>query len=303
MNKRTKTLLVVGVVALAVVYWVFALPSVDDAEIPTDAASIERGAYIYQAGGCGACHQVEGTEDPSGGRELPSPMGGVFHVPNITPDMETGIGGWTGKDFLLALKHGRKPSGGFYWPAFPYRSYKDMTDQEVLDVAAYLQSIPAVGNQVADHDLPAWQFSWLMAGWNIMANFLEGTPPAISDDPQLERGAHLARVLGHCGECHTPRNAFGMTQLGREFEGVDVTDFEAPGITPTDLSSWSRDDFMGLLQLGMTANFDFVGGEMAEVVEHTSLLTEEDQAAYAAFFTRDPEEGDAAASPSETSDE
>jgi mono/diheme cytochrome c family protein len=291
MNKKTKTLLVAAIVVLAVVYWVFALPSVGNPEIATDAASIERGAYIYQAGGCGACHQVEGAEGPSGGYDIKSPFGGTFHVPNITPDVETGIGGWTGKDFLLALKHGRKSSGGFFWPAFPYRTYKNMSDQEVLDVAAYLQSIPAISNQVAKHDLPAWQFSWMMAGWNIMADFLEGTPPAISDDPQVQRGAYLARALGHCSECHTPRNVFGMMQLGSEFAGVEVTDFEAPEITPDALSSWSEDDFVGLLQLGMTANFDFVGGEMAAVIEHTKLLTEEDQLAYAAFFTRDPEQG------------
>lgn len=296
MSKKTTTLLIAGIVVLGLLYWAFGVPSVGNPEIATDAATIERGAYIYQAGGCGACHQVEGAEGPSGGYEIESPFGGTFHVPNITPDVETGIGGWTGKDFLLAVKHGRKPSGGFYWPAFPYRSYKDMSDDEVLDVAAYLQSLPAISNQVADHDLPGWQFSWMMAGWNIMADFLEGTPPAISDDPQVQRGAYLARSLGHCGECHTPRNALGMMQLGNEFAGVDML---APGITPSDLSSWSEEDFVGLLQLGMTANFDFVGGEMADVVEHTKLLTEEDQLAYAAFFLREPEEGAVAATPAE----
>ena len=297
MNKKTTTLLVAAIVVLAVVYWVFALPSVGNPQIPTDAASIARGAYSYQAGGCGACHEPDGSQGPSGGYDIKSPFGGTFHVPNITPDAETGIGGWTGKDFLLAVKHGRKPSGGFYWPAFPYRSYKGMSDEEVLDIAAYLQSLPAISNQVPDHDLPAWQFSWMMAGWNIMANFLEGTPPAISDDPQIQRGAYLARTQGHCGECHTPRNALGITELGNEFAGVEVEGFEAPAITPAALSSWSEEDFIGLLQLGMTANFDFVGGEMADVIEHTKLLSEEDQAAYAAFFTRDPQPG--AAAPSE----
>ncbi len=136
-----------------------------------------------------------------------------------------------------------------------------------------------------------------------MANFLEGTPPAISDDPQIQRGAYLARALGHCGECHTPRNAFGMTQLGSEFAGVDVTDFEAPEITPSALSSWSQEDFVGLLQLGMTANFDFVGGEMEEVIKHTSQLTEEDQAAYAAFFTRDAPDNGSEGAAAESGDE
>ena len=283
MKIRNKILLAVGVVVLGLLYWVFGIPMVGNPAIATDAATIARGDYIYHAGGCGACHQLEGADGPSGGYEIESPFGGTFRVPNITPDIATGIGGWTGKDFLLALKHGRSPGGGFYWPAFPYRTYKNMSDAEVLDLAAYLQAIPALSNEVADHDLPAWQFSWMMAGWNILAGILEGTPPAVGDDPQIQRGAYLARALGHCGECHTPRNSLGMMQLTNEFAGSEAI---SPEISPAELSGWTEEDFVGLLQLGMTANFDFVGGEMEDVIKHTSLLTEEDQNAYAAFFTR-----------------
>lgn len=288
MNKKTTTLLIAAIAVLAILYWVFALPSVGNPEIATDAASIERGAYMYQAGGCGACHQDEGAEGPSGGMLLESPFGGTFTVPNITSDVETGIGGWTGRDFMLALKHGRKSNGGFYWPAFPYRTYKDMTDQDALDLAAYVVTIPAISNEVPGHDLPGWQFSWMMAGWSIMADFLEGTPPAVADDPQLQRGAYLARALGHCGECHTPRNVFGIMKRGEEFAGVDM---EAPEIDAAGLSSWSEEDFLALLQLGMTPSFDFVGGHMAKVIEHTNQLTEEDQLAYTAFFKRNVEGG------------
>jgi mono/diheme cytochrome c family protein len=290
MSKKNKIVAGGLVIVLGLLYWVFGVPSVGNPEIATDAASIERGAYLYNAGGCGACHQVDGAEGPTGGYEIESrldimglPFGGIFRAPNITPDDETGIGGWTGKDFLLALKHGRSPGGGFYWPAFPYRSYKDMTDQDVLDIAAYLMSIPALPSEEQEHDLPAWQFRWMMAGWNIMADVMEGTPPAIADDPQVQRGAYLARVLGHCGECHTPRNSLGMMQLGNEFAGSEIVTAQ---INPEGLRNWTEEDFVGLLQLGMTASFDFVGGEMADVVEHTSLLTQEDQEAYAAFFKR-----------------
>ncbi|MES2604681.1 MAG: cytochrome C, partial [Pseudomonadota bacterium] len=61
------------------------------------------------------------------------------------------------------------------------------------------------------------------------------------------------------------------------------------------LGGWTADDFVAFLQLGMTASFDYVGGEMADVIEHTSVLTEEDQLAYAAFFTRGTGEDSAAA--------
>lgn len=294
MNKKAIPLIVVAVILLGLLYWVFGVPSVDNPDIATDDASIARGAYAYNAAGCGGCHQPEGTSAPVGGYEIESelnmlglPFGGTFHVPNITPDEETGIGGWTGRDFLLALKHGRSPGSGFYWPAFPYRSYKDMTDQDALDIAAYLMSLEPVANQAPDHELPGYQFRWMMAGWNIMADFMEGTPPAVvSDDPQVQRGVYLARAMGHCGECHTPRNSLGMMQLANEFAGSDIVKAQ---ISPEGLAGWTTEDFVGLLQLGMKADFDFVGGEMQAVVDHTSQLSLEDQEAYAAFFIRDAE--------------
>jgi mono/diheme cytochrome c family protein len=286
MNKKAIRLAVVAVVLLGLIYWVFRLPSVGNPVLATDAGSIARGAYLYNAAGCASCHQETGAAGPTGGHELESPFGGSFFAPNITPDEATGIGGWTGRDFLRAVKHGRSPGGGYYWPAFPYRSYKHMTDQDVLDVGAYLMSLPAIRNEVPDHDLPGWQFSGMMAGWNIMANMLEGTPPAVAEDPVIQRGAYLARALGHCGECHTPRNSLGMMQQAQEFQGSEIVGVD---VSPTGLAEWTSDDFLGLLQIGMTAEFDFVGGEMAEVVEHTSLLSQEDQDAYAAFFTRKSE--------------
>lgn len=283
-KKSVRILAVLIVVVLGLLYWAFHLPAVGDPALPTDAASIARGAYLYNAAGCGSCHQEEGATGPSGGHALESPFGGSFFAPNITPDATTGIGGWTGRDFLLAVKHGRSPGGGFYWPAFPYRSYRNLTDQDVLDVGAYLMSIPAIRNDVPDHDLPGWQFSWMMAGWNRMANLLEGEPEGVAgDNPQVQRGAYLARALGHCGECHTPRNGLGMAKLSREFQGSELVQTD---ISPEGLREWTEDEFLGLLQIGMTKELDFVGGEMADVVEHTSTLTEEDQKAYAAFFLR-----------------
>lgn len=283
MNTKHIVIIAAAVVVLGLAYAVFAPPATGDAPLPTGPEALARGQYIYNAGGCAACHQLKGAEGPSGGYEIDNPYGGKFHVPNITPDKETGIAGWTGKDFLGALKHGRKPSGGFYWPAFPFRSYMGMSDQEVLDVGAYLMSLKPINHKVTPHDLPFWQMSWMMAGWNILADVLEGTPPAVPADPQIQRGAYLARVLGHCGECHTPRNIFGMMERNHEFEGSTIV---SKKIDAGTLSDWSVDEFTSFLQLGMKKNFDFVGGEMADVIDHTKLLNAEDQAAYAAFFTR-----------------
>ncbi|MDY6982778.1 MAG: cytochrome c, partial [Pseudomonadota bacterium] len=208
----------------------------------------------------------------------------TFHAPNITPDPETGIGGWTGKDFLRALKHGRSPGGSFYWPAFPYRSYRFLTDQDVLDIGAYLMSLEPVRQENTEHEVPWYLPRLSMAGWNKMASVMEGTPEPVADDPQVQRGAYLARAMGHCGECHTPRNSLGMMQYAQEFAGAEGI---APAIDGESLAAYGPDEFIGLLSDGMTVNYDFVGGEMAHVIEHTGKLSPEDREAYAAFFLRD----------------
>ncbi len=292
MSTKKIVLGIIAVIALGVAWFVFHMPSVADAPLPTGPEAIARGQYIWNAGGCGACHQRDGAEGPTGGYEIDNPYGGKFHVPNITPDKETGIAGWTGKDFLLALKHGRKPSGGFYWPAFPFRSYKDMKDEDVLDVGAYLMSLPPINHKVAPHDLPVWQLSIGMAGWNILAPIMEGKSEPVSDDPKVQRGAYLARVLGHCGECHTPRNALGMMQRNHEFEGSTIVKKQIDAGT---MSGWSTEEFTFFLETGSTQSFDVVGGEMADVIEHTKLLSPEDKEAYAAFFTRGAGKSGAAA--------
>jgi mono/diheme cytochrome c family protein len=284
MNKKTIPLAVLAVIVLGLLYWVFGLPSVGNPQISTDPAAIARGAYIYNAAGCDSCHKPDGAAGAIGGYEIESPFGGIFRAPNITPDPATGIAGWTGRDFLLALKHGRSPGGGFYWPAFPFRSYKNMSDEDVLDLAAYVMSMQPMHSDVQGHDLPAWQFSWMMAGWNIMANMTEGQAPAVGDDPQVQRGAYLARAMGHCGECHTPRSGLGMMQLANEFAGESGV---APAIDAQGLRSYSFDDFLYFLQEGMNLDFEVVAGQMGKVIEHTSQLNPEDQEAYTAFFLRD----------------
>jgi len=292
MKKSTISLIVIAVLLLGVLFWLFAPPSVGNPEIATDADSIARGAYAYNAAGCGSCHQPDDSEAATGGYTIEQSMtvAGIamdltFHAPNITPDPETGIGGWTGRDFLRALKHGRSPGGGFYWPSFPFRSYKGMSDEDVLDIAAYLMSLEPVRQENVDHEVPWYLPRLAMAGWNKMADVMEGTPaPVNSDDPLMQRGEYLARVMGHCGECHTPRNSLGMMQYDQEFAGVPEV---SPAIDAEGLSDYGHADFVGLLSDGMTANYDYVGGEMADVIEHTSQLAPEDRDAYATFFLRE----------------
>jgi mono/diheme cytochrome c family protein len=211
---------------------------------------------------------------------------GTFYASNITPDPVTGIGGWQGQDFVRALKHGRSPKGSFYYPAFPYRSYAGISDQDALDMGAYLMSQEPVTHQVPAHELKKWVARWQMAGWNKLADWGEPVFPEPTD-PQLARGAYLTRHLGHCSECHTPRNRLGILQLSQEFAGGEVDGEHVQAIDTAALQYWREEDLALFLFLGLKPDGDYVGGKMDPVIEHnTGQLTDEDRQAMAAFFKR-----------------
>ncbi|MEX2524878.1 MAG: cytochrome c [Gammaproteobacteria bacterium] len=281
-----KKWLVIIVPAVVAAWWLFAPPAVPDGRIPTSDAAIERGAYLVRAGGCISCHRA-GEDDAalSGGRGLETPFGTIY-ASNITPDKETGIGDWNGRDFLRALRHGRRPGGGFYYPAFPYRAYAGLNDDEVLAIAAWLKAQPPVSAESPGHELPWWLMRWQMAVWNRLAQLRAPEQPQF-DDPQIARGARLARYLGHCGECHTPRNSLGMLQHDWPYAGAELGDDRVPAIDTEALADWSEDDFDSFLFLGLKPDGEFVGGDMGEVIEHTtSRLNEADREAMAAYFIR-----------------
>lgn len=255
---------------------------------PESGQEIDQGAYLVHAAGCISCHiSQDNSPALSGGLALTSPFG-VFHVPNITPDPETGIGGWSEADLMHAIKHGRSPGGRNYFPAFPYRAYRGMTDSDARAIARWVLAQPAVASPSPGHELPypEWPVRLLMSGWNRLADLLEPDYPEYAD-AQVGRGAYLARNLGHCGECHTPRNGFGIPVYSQEFAGAPVLDGEASAIDTAALANWTEDDFAFFLFLGLKPDEEYVGGEMEAVIEHnTSPLTEEDRQAMAAFFVR-----------------
>jgi len=284
-------------VVLAIAYFLFTPPSVDNnAVISSGDDAITRGAYLVNAGGCVSCHlavEGDGSTNPailSGGHALVTDFG-TFYVPNITPDVDTGIGDWRAQDFLRALKHGRSPEGSFYFPAFPYRSYADLNAEDVLDIGAYLLSLDPVNNAVPEHETPWWLSRFALVGWNLLADLTGGREPELitvqEESLLMQRGAYLARNLGHCGECHTPRNGLGISQLTREFAGAQIGEDAIEAIDSEALEEWDRNSFDLFLLLGMKPDADFVGGDMSDVIEHnTSRLTDADRLALAAFFTR-----------------
>jgi mono/diheme cytochrome c family protein len=288
MRQRLFGLASVTILVVIMMLWLFMPPRVPEIAIPSSPEAIERGQYLIHAGGCISCHIGNDSRSLSGGVSLESEFG-TFHVPNITPDPVTGIGDWTGKDFLLAMQHGRRPDGGFYYPAFPYRSYAGMNDEDVVDIAAFLMAQTPVHSAISEHQLAYPIQRWMIAGWNRLADLLQPTLPAESD-LQIARGAYLARHLGHCGECHTPRNRLGIPDPRREFAGTTLNNKKMPAISPDALADWTQNDLVLLLLLGLKPDDDYVGGDMGSVIEHnTSQLTDDDRLALAAFLKRGAE--------------
>lgn len=258
---------------------------------------VARGEYVFDAAGCAGCHTAPDGERLAGGRALETPFG-TFRTPNITPDPEHGIGGWSDADFVRAMREGVGPGGTVYFPAFPYTSYTGMTERDLLDLKAYLDAQPAVAQADQPHELDApygWRF--LLPAWRLL-HFEPGElPEEPGRDPQWHRGRYLVQALGHCGECHTPRNRLGAMDEDRFLGGSEAgpEGRPVPNITPhpeTGIGSWSPGDVTFLLETGMLPDGDFVGGGMNEVVEaSTSRLTPEDRAAITAYLLSLPPVG------------
>lgn len=261
--------------------------------VPAAAATaVERGAYLAAAGGCVSCHTADDDEARpfAGGRALVTAFG-TFYAPNITPDAETGIGAWSEEQFVAALRQGTRPDGADYFPAFPYTAYAGMTRDDALAIRAYLLTLPAERRANRPHQL-AWYLGGRLAAtaWK----WLHFRPAAFAADPGRDaawnRGAYLVRHLGHCGECHTPRNPLGALQADREMAGNPDGPEErtVPNITPDEtdgIGAWSASDLETFLEIGMLPDGDFAGAGMGEVIdENTGKLTAEDRRAIVAYL-------------------
>jgi mono/diheme cytochrome c family protein len=246
------------------------------------------GLYVSQAAGCLGCHTdaKEGAEAYAGGRALVTPFG-TFYGPNITPHDEAGIGRWGQAEFVKAMRRGLRPDGAHYYPAFPYTSFTQITDQDLHDLWAYLRTLPPSSRADQPHDL-RFPFGWrfLLSGWKML--FFSPGPwvPDASQSAVVNRGGYLTEEMGHCGECHSPRNVFGAVRKDQSLAGARLPDGgRAPNLTPTRLKDWSDGELKDFLQSGFTPDGDVAAETMAEVVRNTtSKLTPLDLEALVAYL-------------------
>ncbi|MBI1172674.1 c-type cytochrome [bacterium] len=256
-------------------------------------ADAGHGEVIFWASGCASCHMAAGAKGAdqlvlSGGQAFPTAFG-TFIAPNISPDPKAGIGAWSLADFVHAVQDGVRPDGTHEYPAMPYVAYAKMAPQDLVDLRAYLATLPAAATPSAPHRV-SFPFSIRRALglWKLMFG---GTGYVLRGDlaPEVLRGRYIAEAMAHCGECHTPRNPLGGLQTAKWLGGAAIDDGKSkvPNITPGKLD-WSADEIYAYLTTGFTPAFDAVGGAMAHVVENMGHLPESDVRAVVAYLKAVP---------------
>jgi mono/diheme cytochrome c family protein len=271
-------------------FWWLTIPAAITADaLPPYTPNPANGMLVFNAGGCSSCHATPDQPDRlklGGGLALHSPFG-TFYVPNISADMADGIGRWTEANFVTALVKGTSPSGAHYFPAFPYTSYQHAKFEDIRDLFAYLKTLEPVSGKVRDHDVPfPFDIRRNLGIWKLL--FLDGKPftPDKAHSAQWNRGAYLVNGLGHCAECHSPRNFLGGIIAAQRFAGGPNPEGEGwvPNITQKGLGDWSLKDLTYFLQTGQTPDDDNVSGAMARVIKNISQLPADDRAAIAEYL-------------------
>jgi mono/diheme cytochrome c family protein len=255
---------------------------------PMNFTAVDRGRYLSILSDCASCHTVPQRNQPfAGGRPIETPFGKIV-APNITPDMETGIGSWTDDQFDNAVRKGIGRNGERLYPAMPFNAYTKMSREDVLAIRAYLNTLTAVYNAVVANTLPfPFNIRTSMRVWDGLY-FKEGEYVA---DPhksgEWNRGAFLVDGPAHCGACHTPKSFLGGDKTPQYLQGSPLQGWSAPNITNdarTGLGGWSVEDVTAYLKTGHN-RITAATGPMAEAVDlSTSKMTDDDVKAIATYL-------------------
>lgn len=252
---------------------------------------VNRGAYLARMAGCIACH----TNTKGGGKPLAGGLAletkfGTFYSPNLTTDIKTGIGAWTIEDFSRAVRQGVSPSGGTYYPAFPYAFYGRLSDQDISDLWAAFQTVPPVTEASKPQDLYfPFSFRSGLKLWRALFLDFGSASPEPDKSDAWNRGKFIVEGPAHCGACHTPRNFAGAREAELALHGSDdlPDGGKAPSITTGELKKkgWTHSDIAYALKTGLMPDGDAFGGSMGEVVrDGTAFLTDDDRYAVATYL-------------------
>lgn len=295
MKRLIVTLGLLATVMIAVLFIIRPV-GLDAGALPDHKLDVANGERLFNAGGCASCHSsAEGRPEPAelgGGLAMDTDFG-VFYAPNISPDKTSGIGNWSMLEFASAMLKGVSPDDGHLYPSFPYTSYTRMHIEDVMDLKAYLDTLPPVVQSNLPHELKfPWNIRTGIGLWKIL-NLNTNPIVEIPDEgEELQLGRYLVEGPGHCGECHTPRNWTGGLNTQQWLAGAPSAEGEGkvPNITPgaDDMSDWSESDIAYYLKTGFTPEYDSVGSSMVEVQENMARLSDQDRKAIAAYLKAVP---------------
>lgn len=290
MLKRLFLLAVSAAIVGGIVFWYVTVPAViSEASLPAYTPNVANGQTVFNIGGCASCHAVAGEDRTmlGGGFAIESPFG-KFFAPNISPHKDNGIGKWTEAEFVTAVIKGTSPSGQHYFPAFPYTSYVHAKVDDVRDLFAYIKTLPPLSGRIRDHEVHfPFNIRRLVGGWKFL--FFDDRPfiGDASKSAEWNRGSYLVNSLGHCAECHSPRNPIGGIKSSQRFAGGPNPD--GPGWVPNitqkgNIGEWSVKDIAYFLKTGELPTGDTAGGSMVRVIKNTSLLSDADLNAMAVYL-------------------
>lgn len=298
MMRRMRWLWLVPAAILALLAALFALlwPAMPPEPVVTDRpvlpATLARGEYLARIGDCQACHTQRGGPIYAGGRAIPTPFG-TFYAPNLTPDLETGLGAWSEDDFWAAMHEGKSRDGSPLYPVFPYTNYTRIAREDSDAIWAYLRSLPPVRAPRRAHELHfPYAIRALLNGWRLLYFRPGPLPPDPAQSEEWNRGRYLAKGLGHCSACHKSRNALGAIGDSENPSGGLMLNWYAPTLesrAEAGVQDWSLAEIEQLLGSGHSARGSALG-PMAEVVyESLQYLTPADRRAMAVFLKSLPD--------------
>lgn len=255
-------------------------------ETAFDRKTIDHGAELAAIGNCNDCHTKDGGASYAGGRAIPTPFGTIY-ASNLTPDPETGIGSWSEEAFRRAMHEGIDREGRQLYPAFPYDHFTKATDEDIHALYAFLMTKPAVRSATPANQL-AFPFSFrpIIAGWKLLFLSQASLEPDTSKSAAWNRGRYLVEGLGHCGSCHTPRNALGGEKTGRAYAGGVAEGWNAPPLNASLVTAhrWTVAQLAEYLSTGWHKLHGAAAGPMADVAKNLGQASKDDVVAIATYI-------------------
>jgi mono/diheme cytochrome c family protein len=266
--------------------WRPAIAPISASQTISDRKTIDRGAELAAIGNCTDCHTKNGGASYAGGRALPTPFGTIY-ASNLTRDLETGIGTWSEEAFRRAMHEGVDRKGTQLYPAFPYDHFTKATDEDIDALYSFLMSIPAIHNVIPENQLSfPFSFRPIIAGWKVLFLSQGSLEQDISKSAEWNRGRYLVEGLGHCGSCHTPRNALGGEKTGSAYAGGAAEGWNAPPLNASLVTThhWTVDQLAEYLSTGWHKLHGAAAGPMADVAKNLGQASKDEVHAIATYI-------------------